>query len=970
MWSRQWRRWLWTVLFIVSFWVSLACGTHPVTAAIAQSSPLVLKASTASANWQTELTKGVVAFEAGRLAEAIAHWEAALPTATQASPLTKAYLLSNLAIVYQQLGNASAAQSAIAESMGIVQAWTGRSQRYWEVAARVSNTQGQLLWQQGKTRQALTSWQQAESHYRSALQQVETRQPSESENLGLVRSQINQAIALQELGLNVRALQTLREINLASSLSSTRLQLAAAKEIGKALRRIGALTDAQAVLSDALQVAIAPSNPEANPESNPESNPEANRTAQSTNELAKQQITLELGHTLRSLSHRAITIGKVSEARAYSEQAIAYYSATAANPPTYAPSRQRYRWLQTQAQLNQLSFLIESGQIAAAGDLWPQIDLQADLNSLAPGRDRTEAHISYAHSLNCLQSPASVTCVRTEWQNADATAQENNDPESRTPENRTQENKQPAQEQLQWQAIAEVLTAAIQQAQALTDPLLESYAVGELAHTYELAKQPDDAIPLTQQALGLLEGKQAPEAAYRWEWQLGRLYNNQSQNPAFAKSAYQQALTSLDAVRQNLLLTNPQAQFSFRDDVEPLYREFVALLLKQPSAPEEQSSEGQNIGASLSLVVKTLDALQLTELENFLGCNLSQLVNLNEERIDPKAAKIYPILLPEQLAIVVDIPDQPLSLQTVSVSQATVEQTLKALRQNLTLPGKTPAVLASANQLYQWLIAPIEPLLSENEQIETLVFVSDGPLRNVPMGALYDGQQYLIEKPYAIAIAPQLSLFAPRTTSQQLQVLTGGISIPQTIRGQQFPSIELLQAELDQIPAQLTAAPPLLNESFTKANIEQQLKREQYNTIHWKTHGVFSSDPNETFLVTYQDGITANELSALVQSARVQQAEPIELLVLSACETAQGDRQAVLGLAGMAVRAGTRSALSTLWRADDRANTRLMDYFYQGLNDGLTKAQALQRSQRALLTQEGYPAPYYWASYVLVGNWL
>jgi CHAT domain-containing protein len=123
-------------------------------------------------------------------------------------------------------------------------------------------------------------------------------------------------------------------------------------------------------------------------------------------------------------------------------------------------------------------------------------------------------------------------------------------------------------------------------------------------------------------------------------------------------------------------------------------------------------------------------------------------------------------------------------------------------------------------------------------------------------------------------------------------------------------------------------------------------------------------------LVTYGDGITANTLSALVQSASAQQAEPLELLVLSACETAQGDRRAVLGLAGMAVRAGTRSALSTLWRADDRANTQLMGYFYQGLTEGLTKAQALQQAQQALLTQEGYPAPYYWAPYVLVGNWL
>ncbi|MEL6854882.1 MAG: CHAT domain-containing protein, partial [Cyanobacteria bacterium J06607_13] len=743
---KQLKRWLWLALCLVSFWVSIACGALRVPAAIAHPTPPSLKThsletSSTVASWQTDLTAGIAAFEAGRLTEAIAHWQTALSAAASASPLTRAYLLSNLATAQQQLGNASAARTALTESLGIVQSWPDQSQEYWEVTARVFNTRGQLQWHQGETRRALTSWQQAESYYQNALQQAQqqrvseassaqptSKQSSESENLGLVRSQINQAIALQELGLNVRALEKLQDITQSSNPVSTRLQLTTAKALGKALRRIGELSDAQSVLLGSLQTAIAA--PSAAP-----------------TEIAKQQITLELGHTLRSLSHRAITIGKVSEAQTYRDQAVAYYSAVEADDATQAAPPPASQWLQLQAQLNRLSFLIETNQLGAAQALWPQIDL----SSLAPGRDRTEAHISYAHSLNCLQSTKSVACVRTEWQPTLLS---------------TAASQPSAEEQIPWPAIATVLTSAIQQAQSLADPLLESYAVGELAHTYELANQTDEAIRLTQQALSLLEGKQTPEAAYRWEWQLGRLYSQSSQTVA-AKSAYQQALTSLAAVRQNLLLTNPQAQFSFRDDVEPLYREFVALLLQQQASdgqlPEIETDETQSLRDSLSLVVKTLDALQLTELENFLGCNLSQLVNLNEVRVDAKAAKIYPILLPEQLAIIVDLPNQPLSLRTLPVSQAEVEQTLTTLRNNLTLPGKTPEVIASASQLYQWLIAPIEPILLANEQIETLVFVSDGPLRNVPMGVLYDGQQYLIEKDYAIAIAPQLSLFAPRT---------------------------------------------------------------------------------------------------------------------------------------------------------------------------------------------------------------
>jgi CHAT domain-containing protein len=480
---------------------------------------------------------------------------------------------------------------------------------------------------------------------------------------------------------------------------------------------------------------------------------------------------------------------------------------------------------------------------------------------------------------------------------------------------------------------------------------------------YELSGQWDDAKKLTEQALSLLEGQAAAEAAYRWEWQLGRLYRQQAQ-PSQGIAAYQRSLTALAAVRQNLLLIDPQVQFSFRDNVEPIYRELVSLLLGSQTGDAVDEVDQ----TSLRLAVKTLDALQLTELENFLGCNLSNLINLSESSSDPNAAKIYPIILPDQLAIIVDIPSQPLALRSVPVTQAEVESTLTSLRNSLTLPGKTPDVIAAASQVYQWLMTPIEPLLAANSQIETLVFVPDGPLRNIPIGVLYDGDRYLIEKDYALAIAPQLTLFAPRPSPEPLKILRGGIGLPQKIRGQSFPAIDLLESELDQIPAALTASPSLLNEAFTKANIEQQLATQQYSAIHWKTHGVFSSTPAETFLVAYQDGISANELSTLIRSA--SQSEPLELLVLSACSSAQGDRRAVLGLAGIAVRAGTRSTLSTLWRADDGANTELMSIFYQGLNEGLSKAKALQKAQQSLLTEAGYPAPYYWASYVLVGNWL
>lgn len=884
-----------------------------------------------------DVSAGLSAFERGQTARAIAAWQSALSELggeTDDQALTRAYLLSNLATAYRQLGDLDRAQAALDAGLLITNTWAAPTATYWEVSARLLNAQGQSQWHRGQTRAALNTWQQAEAHYRAAIA------AGQEAPLGLVLAQVNQAIALQELGFNAEAALQLNQLGDQITAMPPDSQLATVQTLGKALRSVGDLQAARDVLSKGLTLVAATQTPR-----------------------QRRGIELELAHTMRALSHRAIAIGQGDAANDYAERALDYYVVAAV--PIQGTS---VDFGVTQAQLNQLSYLIEIGQLDAARLVGSQIDL----SGLPTGRSSVEAHISYAHSLGCLRSPLTTACTKREWQDADS-----NQGGSQTSATTV--------DAAANSLMLDTLTNALQQAKALSDPLLETYALGELGHLYELNGQGADAIRLTRQALALLEGQQLPEVAYLWEWQLARLYQqspaqpvalspvdkqgegvfaaNQAGNQA-AIAAYQQAIASLAAVRQNLLLVDPQVQFSFRDNVEPVYREFISLLLQSGSAdapPDQQS---------LRLAVQTMDALQLTELENFLGCNLSQLVSLTATDGDPGAAKLYPLVLPDQLAVIVDIPAQPLTLRSVSIPQQTVERTLKSLRSSLTLPGKTPAVLSAAQDLYGWLIEPIVPILAENPQLETLVFVPDGPLRNIPMGVLYDGEQYLIEKDYAIAIAPQLDLFSPRPAPAPLKVLRGGIGLPQTVRGQVFPPIELVQAELNQIPDSFTVSQPLINEDFTQSNIEQQLSNETYSAIHWKTHGVFSSNPVETFLVAYQEGITANELSTLVRTATQQQAEPLEMLVLSACATAQGDRRAVLGLAGIAVRAGTRSTLSTLWRADDVANTELMASFYEGLSQGMTKAQSLQSAQKMLLNESGYPAPYYWAPYVLVGNWL
>jgi CHAT domain-containing protein len=626
-------------------------------------------------------------------------------------------------------------------------------------------------------------------------------------------------------------------------------------------------------------------------------------------------IQLDLGNTERALANKAIAIGAIDQAKQYSQAAIALYQQAAATPSPL---------LKLQAQLNQFSLLVETEPASAAAMVFT---LQPQFTALSPSRSTLYAQLNFVKSLTKLER---LTDLKGS----------------------------PVSDR---RSSAQLLATTIQQARQLGDPIAESYGLGQLGELYEQAGQWQAARNLTEQAF--LKAEQSPDVRYRWEWQLGRLLEKQADRSG-AIAAYSSAVATLKSLRNNLLLSSAEIQFSFRDDVEPIYRGLVKLLLSSEAGTQPSQD-------SLKQAIIQIDALQLTELENFLGCNLVQTVQLNQTKVDRAAAKIYPMILEDRLAVVLELPGQnsPLAYFEVMQPRQAIEKTLQQLRQDLREPDRTPEALAGLREVDRWLIEPFRSVLTQQEPIESLIFVLDGELRNVPMAALYDGNQYLISR-YAIAIAPKLALFQPSRRSQNLDVFLGGIGEPQTVNQETFPKIENLSSELEEIRRLVQAKPPLLNAEFTEINLERSLQGERFSAIHLKTHGVFSSDPEETFIVAYQELITGKDLGRLIQTGRVGEASPIELLVLSACSTAQGDNRAVLGLAGTAVQAGARSVVSTLWEAQDFPNTQLMIQFYRELlNPSTTKAQALRRAQLHLLEQ-GYSTPHIWATYVLVGNWL
>ncbi|MEA5449220.1 CHAT domain-containing protein [Leptolyngbya sp. CCNP1308] len=596
-----------------------------------------------------------------------------------------------------------------------------------------------------------------------------------------------------------------------------------------------------------------------------------------------------------------LSLGNTAQVQQNLEDAAELYAqaATTATDPL----------LRVQAQLNQLRLqrLQDEGLAAAQGSA-----IAATISELPEGRSAIYAQINYADLLSA--NPA-------------------NDG-----------------------AAAQQLANAVQQAQRLQDQRAEAYALGYLANLYEKRDRWPEAQSLTEQALRLAQSLQAADVTYRWQWQLGRILKAQNQTEQ-AIATYNAAFVTLQSLRRDLVATGPDLQFSFREGVEPLYREFLDLLLV--------SSEGAG-PEQLALARQVIEALRLAELDNFFrtACLEGQSVAL--DAVDQTAtAVIHPIVLEDRLEIILSLPNRPLAQHTVPVGRQQVEaQTTRWLRE-LGKPLTSPQGKALGAELYGWLIAPLAAELAQ-QQVQTLVFVLDGALRNIPMAALYDGDRYLIET-YQVALAPGLQLLNPQPLrSESLAVLAAGL----TEARHGFSALSNVGAEIETIRAKATGQ-VLLDQGFTTQTLQTELEQTPFPVVHLATHGQFSSNLDETFVLAWDRPILLNELRELLRSRDDITTGAIELLVLSACETAAGDSRATLGLAGIAVEAGSRSTLASLWNLDDQSGAEFMGQFYQALvQPGNSKAAALQEAQLALLQDSNYRHPRYWAPYVLLGNWL
>jgi CHAT domain-containing protein len=311
----------------------------------------------------------------------------------------------------------------------------------------------------------------------------------------------------------------------------------------------------------------------------------------------------------------------------------------------------------------------------------------------------------------------------------------------------------------------------------------------------------------------------------------------------------------------------------------------------------------------------------------------------------------------------------------------------------------------------------------QRADVSTLVVIPDGPLRLIPFGVLHDGKNYLLER-YAIAVAPGITMVNPQIhASKPRSLLLAGMSEPgdvvkkittellasiaeqndtqdevrglSALRTSRALNLDLIglrdaftpeERALTEKTLKLALALPgvkdevqaigvsqnatvLMDNDFTSEHFRQQLMSGNFGTVHIASHGFFGGSAERSYLLASDDLISLTSLQSYLGASTFEDA-PLDMLILSACQTAEGNDRAPLGFAGAAVKAHAQVAVGTLWPLSDDAAVRVMSSFYQGIGNGATsRIKALRQAQLALLHDSAFSHPFYWAPFVMVGNW-
>ena len=450
--------------------------------------------------------------------------------------------------------------------------------------------------------------------------------------------------------------------------------------------------------------------------------------------------------------------------------------------------------------------------------------------------------------------------------------------------------------------------------------------------------------------------------------------------------------TALQAPEQNLIaLGNELADLQNRDRqgklTTPKDKDRLALLVGQ----EKDATKQFQAFLQNPEVRKIVE--QLRRNEDNENVNLEQYNQLKKLLAkSSNAVLFYPFILDDRLELILTTPNAPPIRRTVKVTRDELNRTISNFRTALKTPSNDPRPLA--NKLYTWLIQPLEAELKQ-AGAQTIIYAPDGSLRYIPLAALHDGKQWLVEK-YRInnITATSLDSLEPKplesfrillaAATQQQVIKVGGKSIT-------FSALSAAGKEVEAIATNLGTATKLIDTRFTKAAVETSMN--SHTIVHLATHGqLVVGTPEDSFIVF------GNQEAATMSEIRLWTLTNVALIVLSACETGigekLGDGKEILGLGYQMQRAGARAAIASLWKVDDGGTQILMTAFYTALKQKVSFVEALRQAQIALIyanqpagsrprgtieltrtdvsskTQGQLSHPYYWAPFILIGNGL
>jgi CHAT domain-containing protein len=497
--------------------------------------------------------------------------------------------------------------------------------------------------------------------------------------------------------------------------------------------------------------------------------------------------------------------------------------------------------------------------------------------------------------------------------------------------------------------------------QHIKDDRLASLVFSRQAALYETANQLDDAISLTRQSLFYAQKIKASHKLYKLHWQLGRLYQKKG-NIDTAIPQYEKAIEILSPIRQQVYHSDLNHKNVFNQKIKPVYLELAEIYFEKANA---SSPNSKIYNTNIRNTWITMDKVKMAELEDIFQdeCVSSKKENYLKlgESLGPVAV-LYVIPFQTQPGVIMYLPDGFKHFR-LDVDTQRFNQTIQKLRHSI---QSFEDFESYATLLYKWIITPIYADL-KRQKVETLVVASDGALRTLPFSVFLSPDETFLIEEFEIVTIPALHLTRTAITNRASpSIMLCGISKKKVIGKTIFPALPRVVQELEEIN-KIVSGEIFLNESFSQKNMTQNLLQKKYTIIHMATHGEFGGTPERTFLLTHDKRLNMNSLEQLIKLSR---SSSIDLLTLSACQTALGDERAAFGLAGIAVKAGVNCAIATLWSVDDFSSQRIITDFYKNAyRHKMSKAKALQQAQISLINEIQYWQPLFWAAFLLIGNW-